>query len=342
MKAVLLVGGEGTRLRPLTYFAPKQMLPIVGVTMLERVMTALAAHGVTEAVLSLGYLPQAFTQAFPHGEVAGVSVTYAVEPSPLDTAGAIGFAARHAGIEDTFLVVNGDVLTDLNVTALVDFHRSRGAEATIALHPVEDPSRFGVVPTHPDGRVIAFIEKPPREEAPTNLINAGTYVCEPDILDRIPEGQKISVERVIFPQLVADNKLYALADDTYWLDTGTPAAYLQANRDVLEGRRRQGAPSPLSGSSWIATDAQVDATAVISGSAIDRGSVVAAGAQVINSVIFPGVTIGPGARIVDSIIGPDVVVGEQSYLGPTCVIGRGEKISARSSYEGDVRIGVAP
>ena len=136
MKAVLLVGGEGTRLRPLTYFAPKQMLPIVGVTMLERVMTALAAHGVTEAVLSLGYLPQAFTQAFPHGEVAGVSVTYAVEPSPLDTAGAIGFAARHAGIEDTFLVVNGDVLTDLNVTALVDFHRSRGAEATIALHPV--------------------------------------------------------------------------------------------------------------------------------------------------------------------------------------------------------------
>ena len=174
------------------------------------------------------------------------------------------------------------------------------------------------------------------------MINAGTYVCEPELLDRIPEGQKISVERVIFPQLVADNKLYALADDTYWLDTGTPAAYLQANRDVLEGRRRQGAPSPLSGSSWIATDAQVDATAVISGSAIDRGSVVAAGAQVINSVIFPGVRIGPGARIVDSIIGPDVEVGEQSYLGPTCVIGRGEKISARSSYEGDVRIGIAP
>jgi mannose-1-phosphate guanylyltransferase len=342
MKAILLVGGEGTRLRPLTYFAPKQMLPIVGVTMLERVMSALASHGVTEAVLSLGYLPHAFMDAFPHGTVAGVSVTYAVEPSPLDTAGAIGFAARHADIDDTFLVVNGDVLTDLDVSALVNFHRERGAEATIALHPVEDPSRFGVVPTHPDGRVIAFIEKPPRDEAPTNLINAGTYVCEPAILDRIPQGQKLSVERVVFPQLVADDKLFALADDTYWLDTGTPAAYLQANKDVLDGRRRHGAPSTLSGSSWIAPSATIATGSVISGSVIDRDCAIASDVQIINSVLFPGVRVAPGARIVDSIVGPQVTVGEHSYLGPTCVIGRGETISPRSSYEGDVRIGVAP
>ena len=147
MRAVVLVGGEGTRLRPLTLTTPKQMLPVVEQPMIERVLAQLAKHGIDEAVLSLGYRPDAFINAYPHGSAAGVRLSYAVEPEPLDTAGAIRFAADHAGIEETFIVVNGDVLTDLDVTSVIDFHRSHGAEATITLTPVEDPSSYGVVPT---------------------------------------------------------------------------------------------------------------------------------------------------------------------------------------------------
>ena len=147
MQAVILVGGMGTRLRPLTYETPKQMLPLVGVPMIECVLESLARHGVTDAILSLGYLPDRFTEAYPANVISGVRVTYAVESEPLDTAGAIRFAAGEADVDETFLVVNGDVVTSLDVTKLLDFHRSHGGEATIALHPVEDPSHFGVVPT---------------------------------------------------------------------------------------------------------------------------------------------------------------------------------------------------
>src|SRR5580698_7381353 len=229
MKAVVLVGGEGTRLRPLTLTAPKQMLPIVGVPMIERVLGHLASHGVDEAVLSLGYLPDAFMKAYPEGAVDGVHLTYAVEPEPLDTAGAVRFAATFGAVDETFVVVNGDVLTDLDLSALIEFHRARDAEGTIALHPVADPSAFGVVPTDEVGRVTAFVEKPPRDEAPTNEINAGTYVLEPSVLARIPEGGRVSIERETFPAMVRDGGLFARSDDSYWLDTGTPAAYLQAH-----------------------------------------------------------------------------------------------------------------
>ncbi len=181
MRAVVLVGGEGTRLRPLTLTAPKQMLPIVEQAMVERVLGHLASHGIDEAVLSLGYRPDAFSDAYPDGVIAGVRSTYAVEPTPLDTAGAIRFAATFGGIDDTFVVLNGDVLTDFDISDLVSFHREHGAEGTIGLTPVDDPSSFGVVPTDDDGKVTAFIEKPPRDEAPTNLINAGIYILEPSV-----------------------------------------------------------------------------------------------------------------------------------------------------------------
>ena len=164
VKAIVLLGGQGTRLRPLTYTTPKQLLPVVEVPMLERVLAHLRAHGVDEAVLSLGYRPDAFFAAYPDHEAAGVRLDYAVEPEPLDTAGAIAFAAGHAGIDETFLVVNGDVLTDVDTSALVAFHRSHGASATIHLKAVDDPTRFGVVPTDADGRVIEFVEKPPADQ----------------------------------------------------------------------------------------------------------------------------------------------------------------------------------
>src|SRR5439155_5756361 len=180
-------------------------------------------------VLSLGYRPDAFMEAYPDATCAGVRLHYAVEPSPLDTAGAIAFAAREAGVDERFLVVNGDVLTELDVTALVAFHDAAGAEGTIALTRVDDPSQFGVVPTDSSGRVLAFVEKPPRDEAPSDLINAGYYVLEASVLERIPSGRRVNIERETFPAMVVDGVLFARADDAYWLDVGTPERLLQAS-----------------------------------------------------------------------------------------------------------------
>ncbi|HUO47218.1 MAG TPA: NDP-sugar synthase, partial [Acidimicrobiales bacterium] len=306
MRAIVLVGGEGTRLRPLTYLTPKQLLPVVEVPMLERVLAHLGGHGVDEAVLSIGYRPDAFAAAYPDGKAAGVRLSYAVEPELLDTAGAIRFAAEHAGIDETFIVVNGDVLTDLDVGALVAFHRAHGAEATIDLTAVEDPSRFGVVPTDDEGRVIAFVEKPPPGEAPTNLINAGTYVLEPSVLGRIPGGRRVSIERETFPALAADGTLFASASDSYWLDTGTPAAYLQAHADLLDGTRA-GAPAPgampLAEGVWALDEPRVDGD-VGPASLVGAGAVVAAGATVRGSVVGAGAVIEPGARLAGSVVLP--------------------------------------
>jgi mannose-1-phosphate guanylyltransferase len=339
LQAIILVGGKGTRLRPLTYETPKQMLPLVGVPMIECVLESLARHGVTDVVLSLGYLPDRFTEAYPSGLIAGVRVSYAVEKEPLDTAGAIRFAASYAGIDETFLVVNGDVVTDLDVTRLLDFHRERDAEVTIALHPVQDPSHFGVVPTDDDGRVLAFVEKPPPGEAPTNQINAGTYVFEPRALDRIAASGPVSVERVTFPALAAANTLYALSDDSYWLDTGTPQLYLQANVDVLKGRNHQHDYSGVVDGSWRSPSATIDASATLHHSVVDRDCVVGADVILENSVLLPGAIVQKGCEIRSSIIGPEAVIGTSSVLGPTCVVGAKEHVALDSRLSGDVRLG---
>lgn len=339
MQSIILVGGKGTRLRPLTYETPKQMLPLVGVAMIECVLGSLARHGVTDAVLSLGYLPDRFIEAYPANVIAGVNVTYAVEPEPLDTAGAIRFAATFAEVDETFLVVNGDVVTDLDVTALLAFHRARGGEATIALHPVEEPSHFGVVATDEDGRVHAFIEKPPPGTAPTNLINAGTYVFEPAALDRIaPEG-RVSVERDTFPKLVAAHQLFAMSDHAYWLDTGTPQLYLQANVDILMGRNTQHRFQGIVEGTWSDPTATIDASASIRHSVVDAGCVVGANVVLEDAVLLPGAVIQSGCEIRSSIIGPEAVIGSGSILGPTCVVGAKEHVAADSRLLGDVRLG---
>ena len=348
------MGGEGTRLRPLTLSAPKQMLPIVEQPMIERVLAGLARHGVERAVLSLGYLPDAFRRAYPDGIAAGVQLSYAVEPTPLDTAGAIRFAATDAGIHETFVVVNGDVLTDMDLGALLAFHRDRGAQGTISLHPVDDPSAFGVVPTDADGRVLAFVEKPPRDQAPTNLINAGTYVLEPSVLARIPGDRRVSVERETFPAMVGDGTLYALADDAYWLDTGTPAAYLQAQLDLLEGRR-PGPPAPgaeevrpgvwylgapqaegtVTAPSLIGDGASVAAGATVERAVVGAGAVVEEGATVIGSVLLPGARIGEKASGCGSIVGPSATVGPGAEVRPVSVLGNGATVQAGAVVDGE-------
>jgi mannose-1-phosphate guanylyltransferase len=321
MRAVVLVGGFGTRLRPLTIDVPKQMLPVVHVSMLERVVAGLARYGVDEAVLSLGFRPDAFTDAYPDGTCAGVTLRYAVEPEPLDTAGAIRFAARAAGIDETFLVVNGDVLNDFDVRTLLELHRARGAEGTIHLTPVDDPSRYGVVPTEADGRVLGFIEKPPRDEAPTNWINAGTYVLEPSVLDRIPDGRKVSIERETFPAMAADGTLYALQDPCYWIDAGTPASYLEVQLDLLTGKRGVAEPG-------VHPSAVVSPDAVVETSVIGPGARVDAGAVVRSSVVLPGAHISARAEVDHSIVADGAVIGEGATLRELCVIGRGEHVAA--------------
>ncbi|HMS89097.1 MAG TPA: NDP-sugar synthase [Acidimicrobiales bacterium] len=314
MRAVVLVGGFGTRLRPLTFTTPKQMLPIIHKPMIEHVLEHLADHGITDAVLSMGYRPDAFVDAYPNGSCAGVEVHYAVEPEPLDTAGAIRFAALDAGIDERFLVVNGDVLTDLDVNALIDFHEAHGAEGTIALHRVDDPSAFGVVPTDAQGRVEAFVEKPPRDEAPTDLINAGTYVLEPSVLGRIAGDRKVSIEREVFPAMVADGTLYAMDGHTYWIDTGTPAKYLQAQIDLLRGERGEKVQGVHPG-------ARIDEGAIVARSVVGVGAHVAAGAEVRGSILLPGSSIGAHAVVERAIVGPGATVGERARVDDLAVLG---------------------
>jgi len=339
LKSIILVGGKGTRLRPLTYETPKQMLPLVGVPMIECVFEWLARHDVTDAVLSLGYLPEQFTEAYPSNEIAGVRVDYAVESEPLDTAGAIRFAATRFGFDETFLVVNGDVLTDLNITTLKAFHYAHGGEATIALHPVDDPSRFGVVPTTDDGRVISFVEKPPRNEAPTNNINAGTYIFEPRALDRIAAKGRVSVERDTFPALARAGELFAMVDGAYWLDTGTPQAYLQANVDILNGRQGMHEFTDIVNCSWRHASSTVDASATLTNSVVDSDCVVGAHVILEETVLLPGAIVQSNCVIRSSIIGPGAVIGSYSHLGATCVVGANEHVAPASKLSGEVRLG---
>ena len=322
MQAVILVGGFGTRLRPLTFTTPKPLLPIANVRQLEHLIASLGAAGVTRAVLALGFKPEPFFQAFPDGVCAGVQLHYAVEPEPLDTAGAIGFAARDAGIDDTFIVMNGDILSDLDLNSLVAFHRARGAEGTLHLTPVEDPSQYGVVETDGDGWVKRFVEKPAPGETDSRVINAGTYVLEPSVLDRMPHLQKVSIERVVFPAMVAEGRLAAMATDDYWIDTGRPDTYLQANLDLVDGTRSRILSS-------VGTNAKISASASITHSVIGDNATVDDGCVITDSVVLPGAhvaasvrlerslvmgTVGVGASLTDCVVGVDGVIQPKAEL----------------------------
>ena len=324
MKAVVLVGGQGTRLRPLTLTTPKPLLPIANVPFLERQLTWLGRHGVDEVVLSLGYLPDAFKEHFSDDRFGDIKLRFVVEHEPLGTAGGIRFAAD--GIDERMLVCNGDVLTDLDIGELVRFHADRDAAATIALTQVGDPSAFGVVPTRADGEVVAFVEKPPRDQAPTNWINAGTYVLEPDVVDSIPPRLTVSIERETFPRMLeAPGRLYAMQSHAYWLDIGTPQKYLEAQLDVARGRlgRPVATATEVSPGVWVEPGAEIAETATVVGpSVIGVGARVGAGARVEASVLGPGTTVGegsnllrsvvlrgatvaPGTRVTDEVVGPE-------------------------------------
>lgn len=356
MDAVVLVGGEGTRMRPLTYDTPKQMLPIVDRPLIEHVAGWLGDHCVERLILSLGYRPDAFLAAYPESHLAGVELVFAVEPELLDTAGAVRYAARAAGVSGRFVVVNGDVLTDFDLTSLVRFHEARGGEASIFLTPVPDPSAFGVVETDPVGRVLQFVEKPAPGTAPSNYINAGTYVLEPTVLDRIECGRRVSIERETFPSLVSDGTLYALASEDYWLDTGTPEKYIQAQLDILDGLRhprsrpRECGATEIAEGIFVAPSCTVEgallrpaylgARSVVAGDAELVGAVVgdrvevAEGAVLRSCVVMSGASVGKGAVIEHSIVGPGAIIEPEARVAGLSVVRGGADVPAGLALEG--------
>ena len=320
MHAVVLVGGFGTRLRPLTYSIPKPLLPVAHTSMLERLMNSLALGGVTHAVLALGFKPEPFMAAFPNDMCGSVQLSYAVEDTPLDTAGAIGFAARTAGINETFVVANGDVLTDLDIASLISFHRQHGAEGTISLTPVSDPSQYGIVEIDASGRVERFVEKPQPGITTSNFASAGTYVLEPSALVRMPGDQKLSIERVVFPAMVADKSLFAMSTNDYWIDAGRPDTFISANVHVSK-QVAKATDAP------IHPTANVAATAVILDSVIGENATVLDGARIEHSVLLPGAHVGQGAVIIDSLVMGKVGANSQvtnSIIGSTGVVGQNE------------------
>lgn len=319
MHAVVLVGGFGTRLRPLTHTIPKPLLPVGQRPMLEHLLERLARGGVTDAVLALGFKPDPFLAAFPGDECAGVRLSYAVEDSPLDTAGAIGFAARRAGVDSTFIVANGDVMTGLDVASLVAFHRHSGAEATISLTPVDDPSQFGIVEIDEGGRVLRFVEKPAPGVTNSNFASAGTYVMEPSSLARMPGDAKLSIERVVFPAMVAEGVLFAMATNDEWIDAGRPDTYFEANMRTV--RHGEAAISPA---------ASVGADTVVTDSVVGAGVRIGVGASVRRCVLLPGCVVGDDAIVTDSLVMGRVEDGAvviDSLIGADGVVGARESIS---------------
>ena len=324
MFAVVLVGGFGTRLRPLTNDVPKPMLPVVHRPMILGMVDRLAAGGVTDVVLALGFRPEPFASAFVDGRHGDVRVHYAVEPQPLDTGGAIAYAARSVGLDDTFVVANGDVITDLDVASLIGEHRRIGTAATIHLTPVADASAFGVVEIDPAGFVQRFIEKPQPGQTESNLINAGTYVMEPSVLDLIEPDVRVSVERNTFQQLVEAGQLAGVATTDYWIDTGRPEQFLQANLDLIRGVRG----TKLDATAATAT---VSPQAIVVESVIDEHVVVEAGATITESVLLPGARVEAGADVRNSIvagrIGPSAAV-------EGCVVGAGFSVDGGAVHLG--------
>jgi len=309
MQAIVLVGGKGTRLRPLTETVPKPALTLVDRPFLAYMIEWLAGHGVEEVVLACGFLPDILREALAgEEERAGAKIRYVVEPEPLGTAGAIRFAADALGddLDDRFLALNGDVLTDLDLTALLNAHEERAARATIGLHPVEDSSAYGLVHSGEEGEVLAFLEK--TGEAVPGEVNAGMYVLERSILELIPPGENVSIERDVFPRLV-DDGLHGLRLDGYWMDIGTPERYLQASWDVLEGRVRTRV-EPTAPGVLVAADAEIAADATIGPRAVVGPECrVGGGAEIRESVLLDGCAVAAGAQVVGSILAPGVEVG---------------------------------
>ena len=357
MQALILVGGEGTRLQPLTASVQKAVVPLAGQPFLSYMLRWLQRHGVEEAILSCQYMADGVRDVLGDGADVGVRLRYVQEPKPLGTGGALKYAADL--LADRFFMLNGDQLTDLNLTALLAQHQRTGARATLALIAVDDPSSYGLVRRRDDLSVSGFLEKPNADEIDTNLVNAGAYVLERSVLDVMaPAGTRSSIERDVFPQLV-DHGLYGYEASGYWRDIGTPRRYLQATYDILErevvtelGQRLADAggvlwdggeprqpmgivrpPAVIGRGCEIAPDATIAGRTVL-GAGVNLGP----GAHVDSSVLLDGARIGAHSRVSRSIVGPDAEIGEPCRVDGESVLGAGVRIGSRNALTAGIRI----
>jgi mannose-1-phosphate guanylyltransferase len=357
MKAVILVGGEGSRLRPLTVGTPKPMLPLVNVPFIEYIIRLLRSHGVEEVILSAGYLPTAFDAHLGDGEELGVKLTYVTEKTPLGTGGAVKNVEKY--LDDTFIVFNGEILTSLVITQLLEFHRAKKAIATLTLTPVDDPTAYGLVPTDPAGNVLAFLEKPSWDEVTTDLVNAGTYILEPEVLRHIPPNENYSFERGLFPLLVEDGStIVGFPSSAYWLDIGTPTKYLRAHRDILDGQLGTEFPGEeikrnvwagqgttvaetavVFGPTVIGRDCRIDADASVFGhTTLADGCIVGRGARLEGCVLANGVSVGEGAIIRNSIVAAGSAIGAKVHIDDEAIVGENSFIDEDNLLRKGIKI----
>jgi len=356
MKAIILVGGMGTRLRPLTWNTPKSLVPVLNRPFLEYVLRHIKKHGVNEVVLALSNLASPIQECFGDGRSLDMEIHYAIEKSALGTAGAIKNAADKLS-RDSFLVLNGDIFSDLDYNAMLKFHRQCRSTATIALTPVDNPTNYGLIETTDTLRVTRFLEKPKLEEVTTNLINAGAYILEPSVLDIIPPETEYSVERQLFPSmLLANDSVYAFPSSGYWIDIGNPEKYsklnfdllsgngepycFQNNRDIIIGQNSQIHQSAkLEGPVLLGDNCTIGSNVTITGpTVIGAHCHIDEAAIISNSVIWQGVTIGKNCRFISSIAANDCVLQpysevNQAVLGNHTTITRNYKLEAGSKVE---------
>ncbi len=328
MQSLVLAGGKGIRLRPITLHTPKPIVPIANMPLLLYQLELLRRGGVRDVVLSLSYQPQKIEDRIGDGSRSKVRISYAVETSPLGTAGAFKNAAHL--ISETAVVLNGDILTDVDLDAVIQYHKERQAAATIVLAPVPNPAGYGLVVTDPEGRVTRFIEKPKPEEVTCDTINAGIYILEPKLLDYVPEGEPFTFEYGLFPRLLElGERVMGFVWRGYWRDVGTPESYLQANLDVIAGR-----VSLLEAPNWMRPDTFDEKAEIDSLSLVDPSCTLKAGVQIVNSVVSRNCYIEDRARIENSLVRTgsrigtaasvsNTVIGKGCHVGKSVIIGRG-------------------
>ena len=336
MQAVVLVGGEGTRLRPLTLTQPKPALPLVDRPFIRYMVDWLGRHGVDEVVMACGFKAEDLRSALGDEVPGGPTIHYVQEDEPLGTAGPVRLAADRGLLGDRFMVLNGDSLTDLDLTALQRQHAETGAVVTLGLYPVDDPTSFGLVRRDRDGLVLGFLEKPEPDQVDTDEVSAGAYVIERRVLDLIPPGRAVSIEREVFPRLVGQG-LYGRRLEGYWMDIGTPDRYLQATWDILEGVVETELPGD--GGPFVGDRAEIAATAVVEPRAVVRSACeIGDGAVIAESVLLDGCRIADGVQVRGAILAAGVEVGAGAEIEAGSVIGAGARVEAAATVAPGARI----
>jgi mannose-1-phosphate guanylyltransferase len=334
-QALVLAGGEGTRLRPLTYTTPKPVMPLAGRPFLSFMLDWLHRHGIEEVILSCGFLSEDVRRVL--GDIYdGMRLRYVIEEEPLGTAGPVRLAYDQGLLADRLLVLNGDVLTDMDLGAEVERHERAGARVTLALIPVEDVSSYGVVPTDAEGRVEAFLEKS-EGPAPTNRVNAGAYVLERELVETISPGRPVSFEREIFPALVGQG-LYGWPAEGYWIDIGTPERYLEATYDLLAGRVESSLPPRDETGSLVYEGCLVSGARIGPQSVLGRHCSVGTDSTVERSVLHDRVLVGPDCLVRESVLGERVRMGEGSTVDPGAIIGSGAALGSGATVGEGARL----